>query len=800
MIRKALLLLAMLLAWQSARAGTDTAGVVPEDSAALELPAMEVKRKQRDSAGAKVKSDFIRKIPNTMNDPVRAVTFLPGVNVQSDLNIRPFIRGGDAEQTQVVMNGMSLLQPYHVGGVFSVFNMGILESVDLHRDDFPVEYPGALSGVLRLKTKSPSAAGAHVKTNVSLVRGDAFAEVPVLAGKLSVYGAAQSFLFNRSLHGLLDLSSHFSKDSLFQQDIQGYRDHINMPDFEDYHWGTSYLIREDLQANYSGSLALDDYAVVVPKQTNIIARPRSNNNGNPINVVPVIPKKEISRSKKLSIDSISSVRIHNQTHFLNVPWDVNSRNLVENDFGFQSLDWNVDFKKEAAAVDPLALSQSVQFLNYRWMDTYTPSRIHQFKFGWSYDYKRQNYQIELPYVLYDMIVNSNLDMLETLGHFSDDGFQIEKTDSTRSNFDYLGEYPSRIRFSHRGELEEHFGGLFYSHTLQTSSGSLAYGIRGEYQSTSREFFPAPRASYRWKVDGKNELAFNTGLYSQNNLPFFERDLNAGLKSEKSGQVGMQWSHQFKEGYRISLQNYYKRYFDLVSATLVPNGTIDLDGFLLPHPESPLSAAEIAQLQATLDTTRNFPALSDSIKELSYATFGGLVFDYRNTGIGNSLGSELSFFYNPNPIWNGWLSLDASMSNRRDAAGRPYYAYRYHRPLVFNWVNYFDFPGNYDISFTYRWALGQSYTPYTGTLDGKGTHDPISVGARNSGRLAPYSRLDIRLSRNARWGDTDFKAYLEVWNSMNNPNYFARDDHTGQLKSAQLNWPFPLLFLGVAWEM
>ena len=45
-----------------------------------------------------------------------------------------------------------------------------------------------------------------------------------------------------------------------------------------------------------------------------------------------------------------------------------------------------------------------------------------------------------------------------------------------------------------------------------------------------------------------------------------------------------------------------------------------------------------------------------------------------------------------------------------------------------------------------------------------------------------------------------KAYVEVWNSMNSPNYFARDNRSGELKSAQLNWPFPLFFLGLSAEL
>lgn len=768
------------------------------DSLLLELPEARVKAPKHASQPTEVKREFLGKIPNTMNDPIRVVSFLPGVTVQSDLNVRPYVRGGNSDQTEVVVNGIAFLQPYHVGGVFSIFNANTIESLDLYREGFPVEYPGALSGVVKLKTKRPAESKTELKTNLSLLRGDLFTEVPLVKQRLSVYGAAQSFLLNRSLHGLLNLSSTFSKDSLYQQDIQTYRNHINLPDFEDYGWGAAFRVNDALQINYSGSLSTDRYTVVIPSQTKIlVVKPGT---GTSTVVIPVLPDKEIKRSKKLSVDSISSVNILNQTHFLNLPWDINSQHFVENNLAYQAQAWEVAFKKGAPTTEALSLYQSTRAFDYRLIDTYTPSNIHQFKYGISYGYKLQRYQARMPYVLYDIITNSNLDVLEGLGYYTDLGFRIPKEDSTKSNFDYLGDYTSRIRFTHVGGFEEHFGSLFFSHSLQTQSGVLVYGMRGEFQNTSQEFFPGPRLSYTWRINTANDLLFSSGVYSQNNLAYYVRDQNPQLKSEKSAQTGLQWTHRMGEGYRFEFQNYYKRYFDMISPTLAPNGNIQLGGILLPNPESKLSAEDIARLKAILDTTKNFKALPDSIQQVALPVFGDLIFNYANTGVGNSYGTEFSFFYNPSSAWRGWASLDLSISDRRDAPGEVFYPYRYHRPLVFNWVNYFDIPGNFDIGLTYRFALGQPYTPYSGTLDGTGSKLPILVGSRNSGRLAPYNRLDLRLARHSRLFNRNFKTYVEVWNSMNDPNYFARDSQTGELKSAQLNWPFPLLFLGISAEL
>jgi hypothetical protein len=775
------------------------------DTAALELPTRRVAAHRRSDGPTGVKSEFIRKMPSAMNDPVRAVAFTPGVTVQNDVNVRPYVRGGDAEQTRVVLDGMPLLQPYHVGGVFSMFNLNTLDGVELYRDDFPVEDPGALSGVLRLKTKTRLPEKPHVNANLSLVRGDGYAEVPLIPGALSIYGAAQLFLFNRALHGILDVSSAVSQDSAFQADMQGYRDHINMPDFLDYHWGAAWAPAPGLRMDYMTTLSTDAYAVVVPRQSNVLSRINPKF-GDPTQAVssPTVTTpsayKRKPQSKKLSVDSISAVAIGNQMHFLNVAWDANDGHLIENGFGFQTQDWDVEFKQGAGTASNLALSQSARYANYRFSDTWTASDSHRFKFGASYDYKLQRYHMNLPYVLYDVIVNGNVDMLEPLGYFSDNGFDIAKDDSARTNFDYLGEYPSRISFVHQGALEEHFAGAFFSHRWKAGNGALTYGLRADYQSTSRELFPSPRLDYHWDVDERNALSFTSGLYAQNNLPFYERDRNQGLLSEKSGQLGLQWTHRFSKGYRASIDGYYKRYYDLVTASLAPDYTIDLKGFLLPLPGSSLTREQIAELGALLDTVQDFSSLPESVRNAAYETYGGLVFQYANTGTGNSYGTELSFFYEPTKVWNGWISADFSVSDRSDGEGRPYYPYRYHRPVVVNWVNWFDIPGGFDMGFTFRWAMGQPYTPYTGNMDGLGSVSPLEVGARNSGRLSPYSRLDIRLTRNARFWNRDFKAYMEVWNSMNSPNYFARDNSTGQLKSASLNWPFPLFFLGVSGDL
>jgi hypothetical protein len=145
------------------------------DTAALELPARKVQANRQPGPESDLPMREVRELPGAMNDPIRARATTPGVQVQSDVNARPYVRGGDADMTRVVLNGIPLLQPYHTGGAFSIFNINTLRSAGLYREAFPAEDPGALSGLLRLRgePRLPDRPGA--RGDLSLVRGDAYA-------------------------------------------------------------------------------------------------------------------------------------------------------------------------------------------------------------------------------------------------------------------------------------------------------------------------------------------------------------------------------------------------------------------------------------------------------------------------------------------------------------------------------------------------------------------------------------------------------------------------------------------------
>ena len=779
---------------------TTAAARTRRDTAAMDLPTRNVRATREPGPASDLPMREVRALPGAMNDPVRALATTPGVQVQSDVNARPFVRGGDAEMTRVILNGIPLLQPYHTGGSFSIFNLNTLRSAGLYREAFPAEDPGALSGLLRLRSEMRLPERPEARGDLSLVRGDAYVSTPVIPGVLSVSGAAQTLLFADAVHGMLDLARAASGDSAFRSEMRGYRDHMNLPALTDWHWGAAFVPAGDFRADYLGLAAGDGYAVVVPRESNILST-LNPNFGNPS--APVAPQSSGAyvppprRSQKLSVDSFSAVDIRHQSHFLSLDWDAAPALRVENDLGSQMQDWQVGFRQGPGSPQPpWALSQSIRQFDWRGLVTHSGEE-HRTAFGAAYAYQWHRYRMNLPWVLYEVMVDGNMDMLEPLGYFSEAGFTLRKDDSALTNLDYLGEYPSRIHFVHAGNLEQHEGAVFASDAWTRGRGTLTYGLRAQYQSLSRELFPAPRADYLYHAGPRTDLRASAGLYAQDNLPFYERDDNPGLKSEKCAQLGVGATHRFASGWKASFDGYYKRYEDLVVPRLEPDHTLDRNGFRLPLPGARLAQVQADALKAALDSARDFSSLPPDLLELAYDYYGGLRYAYANTGSGNGLGAELSLDYAPTAGWRGWASLEAGLSNRRDGAGQAWYAYRYHRPVIFNWANRFAFAGGYELALAYRWAMGQPYTTFSGDGDGRGSFEPIVVGARNEGRFAPYSRLDLRLSRARKVWGREVKSYLEVWNAANSPNYFARDADTGRLRAAQLNWPFPFVFLGVS---
>lgn len=110
----------------------------------------------RDDAGATVRElagAELQIIPGFAEpDPLRAMELLPGVISTSDFSSAFNVRGGSADQNLILLDGIPIFNPFHLGGLFSVFNTDMIARAELQSGGFAAEYGGRVSSVLNVES------------------------------------------------------------------------------------------------------------------------------------------------------------------------------------------------------------------------------------------------------------------------------------------------------------------------------------------------------------------------------------------------------------------------------------------------------------------------------------------------------------------------------------------------------------------------------------------------------------------------------------------------------------------------
>ncbi|KAA3613362.1 MAG: TonB-dependent receptor [Calditrichaeota bacterium] len=89
-------------------------------------------------------------------DITRAVTRLPGIS-SNDYSSKFTIRGGEANEVLMVLDGMELYEPFHqrdfAGGLFSIVDVETIQGIDLQTGGFSAEYGNRQSGIFNMKSR-----------------------------------------------------------------------------------------------------------------------------------------------------------------------------------------------------------------------------------------------------------------------------------------------------------------------------------------------------------------------------------------------------------------------------------------------------------------------------------------------------------------------------------------------------------------------------------------------------------------------------------------------------------------------
>lgn len=139
-------------------------------------------------------SSQIKSLPGAggQTDLAQFLPVLPGIVSSGDQGGQIYIRGGSPVQNQILLDGMTIYNPFHSIGFFSVFETEAIKTVDVLTAGFNAEYGGRVSAVLDIRTRD-----GNKKKLSGLIVANPFQAKALLEGPLKKFrlsGGSSSFL------------------------------------------------------------------------------------------------------------------------------------------------------------------------------------------------------------------------------------------------------------------------------------------------------------------------------------------------------------------------------------------------------------------------------------------------------------------------------------------------------------------------------------------------------------------------------------------------------------------------------
>jgi len=163
--------------------------------------------------------DLIQLMPGLggQSDPLRSAHLLPGVQAGIDGLGGLQVRGGESGQNLMLLDGVPVYIPYHMLGVFSIFNTSTVQSTSLLTGNFSARYGGASSSILDVRTREGDRQKWHAEVGANLTNVDVLIEGPIAKDRTSLLFAGRynynDGLFRSMLNRMLFIPEDFEAES-----------------------------------------------------------------------------------------------------------------------------------------------------------------------------------------------------------------------------------------------------------------------------------------------------------------------------------------------------------------------------------------------------------------------------------------------------------------------------------------------------------------------------------------------------------------------------------------------------------
>ncbi len=149
----------------------------------------------------------MKRLPSAGGEPdiAQFLQVTPGVTFTGDQGGQLYIRGGAPSQTGILLDGVTIYNPFHTIGLYSVFETDAIRSADIYTAGFSAQYGNRTSAILDIHTKDGNRNRLSGKVSASPVMGRVMLEGPLYKSK-SEEGGGATFLLSLK-HSYLDQTS-----------------------------------------------------------------------------------------------------------------------------------------------------------------------------------------------------------------------------------------------------------------------------------------------------------------------------------------------------------------------------------------------------------------------------------------------------------------------------------------------------------------------------------------------------------------------------------------------------------------
>jgi len=135
-------------------------------------------------------------------DVIKALQLLPGVQTQSEGMSLMMVRGGEPGQNQYLLDNVPLIYVNHLGGLISVFNPDMINSVDFYKGNFPARHGGKLSSIVDITQREGDVSKHQGTFSLGITDASFSFEGPLANKKMSYIVTARKTLTDALMAGL----------------------------------------------------------------------------------------------------------------------------------------------------------------------------------------------------------------------------------------------------------------------------------------------------------------------------------------------------------------------------------------------------------------------------------------------------------------------------------------------------------------------------------------------------------------------------------------------------------------------